>query len=175
MDGFTIGSTVNAQTKGIWIWSEPQVFKLQNQYTKQYEDFYCFFMDCEGSNSSERGSQLDQMLMTLLILLSSTLIYNTVGVIEERSLDNLAALIQVAEQVHQNNKGQGQNIKEDFPYFIWTLRDFALDLGVGTAEDYLENCLADVPFEQEFVEKSQLLSQESKQASEYSLQLMQAI
>jgi hypothetical protein len=44
------------------------------------------------------------MLMTLCILISSGLIYNTTGAIEESSLDDLAVLTKIAEDIYMKNK-----------------------------------------------------------------------
>jgi Guanylate-binding protein, N-terminal domain len=81
------------------------VLKLIDPHTKEQENFNCFLLDCEGTNSMERDTKLDSMLLCLSILISSTLIYNTIGVIDEKSLDTLATLIKIAQDIFTLNKG----------------------------------------------------------------------
>lgn len=44
----------------------------------------------------------------------------------------------------QNKHHNGDHINEDFPQFLWILRDFGKDLGLQTSEDYMEKCLTDL-------------------------------
>lgn len=75
MKGFTIGSTVKACTKGIWMWTHP--VKLPN------EDAYALILDAEGLNSTERTTNTDMKLFALSILLSSLFLYNSRSHISE--------------------------------------------------------------------------------------------
>ena len=69
--GFAVGSTVNACTKGIWIWSEPA-------YDEE-KDIYVYYMDTEGLGSTSRSETHDSRIFALSILLSSFFIYNSRG------------------------------------------------------------------------------------------------
>jgi hypothetical protein len=71
--GFTVGSTVNACTKGIWIWSEPVYDEEKN--------IYVYFLDTEGLGSTSRSETHDSRMFALSILMSSFFIYNSRGYI----------------------------------------------------------------------------------------------
>lgn len=69
MNGFRMGSTVNACTKGLWIWGNPIEIS---------ENYYLLILDSEGLGSVEkdRSHNIDMKIFTLSVLLSSSLIYN---------------------------------------------------------------------------------------------------
>ena len=82
--GFKVSSSVNACTKGLWIWSKPVY--------NDKENLNIYFMDCEGLDSMDRDNQVDHKLFALSVLLSSYFIYNSVGVIEENSINSLTLI-----------------------------------------------------------------------------------
>lgn len=84
--GFVVSGSVNACTKGLWIWSKP----IYNDK----DNVNIFFMDTEGldSVSSHSNSTIDHKLFALSVLLSSYFIYNSVGSIEENSINSLALI-----------------------------------------------------------------------------------
>lgn len=73
-------------------------------------------------------------LLMLIFLISSTVIYNSIGAIDEQSLDQLRVVVNLKKSLsspssttttqenhqHHNNNSQ--------PRLIWVLRDFALQL-----------------------------------------------
>jgi GTPase Era involved in 16S rRNA processing len=65
--GFDIGSTTQACTKGIWIWNKP---------VQLNSDQIMLLIDTEGLASTERSTNIDIKIFTLSILLSSFFIYN---------------------------------------------------------------------------------------------------
>lgn len=69
--GFVVGSTVNACTKGIWVWSEPIYDEEKN--------IWVYYMDTEGLGSTSRSETHDSRMFALSILLSSYFIYNSRG------------------------------------------------------------------------------------------------
>lgn len=74
--GFEVGPTINACTKGLWMW--PEIVKI---------DYYghvkeCLIIDTEGLGSLEEGENTDLKIFLLAMLLSSYLIYNSVGSID---------------------------------------------------------------------------------------------
>jgi len=80
--GFRVDPTTDSCTQGIWIWSKPIYIEKDN--------LYLFFMDTEGSNSIEKTAQHDAKLFSLAILMSSYFIYNSLGVIDETSINELS-------------------------------------------------------------------------------------
>ena len=90
-NGFQVSASVNACTKGLWIWSKP-VFN-----EKDYLNI--IFMDTEGLDSVDRDSTADSKLFALSVLLSSYLMYNSVGAIDESSISNLALITHLIRNV----------------------------------------------------------------------------
>lgn len=79
------------------------------------------------------------------MLLSSFFIYNSVGAIDENSLNSLNLVSQIAREILKNNS-RDEKADEEAPSFLWLLRDFALNLvdknGVPIQpRDYLEQAL----------------------------------
>eukprot|EP00347_Sterkiella_histriomuscorum_P019605 403340994 len=135
--GFQIGSTTQACTKGIWIWDKPV-------YTSN--DQVMLLLDTEGLASTERSTNVDIKIFTLSILLSSLFIYNQMGPITENSLEDLSLVANLSNYIHiqnQQTKDQANSIdyKGYFPQFNWVLRDFYHDLEGQTPKQYLEDCL----------------------------------
>lgn len=75
MNGFDVGSTTRACTKGIWIWSNP--IDLTVEVGEESLPVDMFLLDCEGTNSVERDTAVDSLLATVSIFLSSIFIYNS--------------------------------------------------------------------------------------------------
>jgi len=61
------------------------------------------------------------------LLLSSYFIYNSVGSIDETSLNNLTIIANLAKDI-QNNNNKDSKLEEEFPSFLWLVRDFTLNL-----------------------------------------------
>uniref|UniRef100_A0A8C3WW44 GB1/RHD3-type G domain-containing protein n=1 Tax=Catagonus wagneri TaxID=51154 RepID=A0A8C3WW44_9CETA len=79
--GFSLGSTVQSHTKGIWMWCVPHPRK---------QDHTLVLLDTEGLGDVEKGdSQNDCWLFALAVLLSSTLVYNSMGTINQQAMDQL--------------------------------------------------------------------------------------
>jgi len=135
MEGFALGSTVKACTKGIWMWN--QAIKLKN------EDIYALILDAEGLNSTERSTNTDTRLFTLSLLLSSMFIYNSRGHITETSIEDLALVIRLTKDIHikSSEAESGIELYKYLPTFFWVLRDFSLDLNKKTPREYLEDSL----------------------------------
>ena len=85
------------------------------------------------------------------MLLSSLLIYNSVGPIDEAALSNLSLIVNLSKSL-QIKKGEAatdaDEMAEYFPTFLWILRDFALRLedhdgNAISQKKYLENSLQD--------------------------------
>lgn len=63
------------------MWSRPLVETTSNTCV--------FFLDSEGANSLEKDSKHDAKVFALSLLLSSLFMFNTVGCIDERAIDQL--------------------------------------------------------------------------------------
>ena len=89
--------------------------------------------------------------MTLSVLLSSKLIYNSMNAIDEQSLSQLNLVVNLTKQIQlrQSNPDEYQDpdeLAKIFPSFLWLVRDFNLALvnqqgEAITAKEYLEQSL----------------------------------
>jgi len=139
-DGFPLGSTVEAKTKGIWMW----VGDFPNDSSKAM-----VLLDTEGLHDPEKGSRThDAEIFTLAVLLSSILIYNSKGAIDSNSLDGLHLATELTNHISMKAQGEetGDDFAKFFPMLIWAVRDHHLELTVDekeiTANEYLEKCLS---------------------------------
>jgi hypothetical protein len=140
-EGFNVGGTVNACTKGIWIWGTPKVLE---------DGVSVIFLDTEGLGSTSRSQTHDCRVFSLALLLCSYFIYNSRGVIDGNAIDELSLVINLTKNIHVqsgNDKGEdnGSDFHAFFPTFLWVVRDFALKLNENgreiTSRQYLENAL----------------------------------
>eukprot|EP01091_Cochliopodium_minus_P009363 TRINITY_DN2296_c0_g1_i1.p1 TRINITY_DN2296_c0_g1~~TRINITY_DN2296_c0_g1_i1.p1 ORF type:complete len:1111 (+),score=479.97 TRINITY_DN2296_c0_g1_i1:13-3345(+) len=140
--GFDIGSTINACTKGIYVWSKPIVLKKNNK------TFNILLIDTEGLGSFDQDSKHDAQIFSLALLLSSYFIYNSMGTIDEQALDKLSLVCNLSKHIHvkDNDKSDNQDLSPFLPKFLWLVRDFSLQLvdmnnKPITSREYLETAL----------------------------------
>uniref|UniRef100_A0A8C6VJY3 GB1/RHD3-type G domain-containing protein n=1 Tax=Naja naja TaxID=35670 RepID=A0A8C6VJY3_NAJNA len=141
--GFSLGSTVQAKTKGIWMWCLPYPDRPNQTLV---------LLDTEGLSDVEKsGSQTDAWIFALAVLLSSTLVYNSVNSIDQTALDKLHFVVELSEHIKVKASSTPGDMDDSsefvgfFPKFMWTVRDFTLQLerdGQPITEDkYLEHAL----------------------------------
>ncbi|KAK7797316.1 hypothetical protein U0070_023672 [Myodes glareolus] len=141
--GFSLGSTVQSHTKGIWMWCVPH---------PQKEGSTLVLLDTEGLGDVEKGdNQNDCWIFALAVLLSSTFVYNSMGVINQQAMDQLHYVTELSERIRmrsspdQNEVDVSDEFVSFFPDFVWTLRDFTLDLTVDgktiSPDEYLEHSM----------------------------------
>ncbi|XP_064833022.1 guanylate-binding protein 1-like [Oncorhynchus masou masou] len=141
--GFALGATIQSKTKGIWMWCVPHPEKT---------DHTLVLLDTEGLGDVEKGdSKNDAWIFSLAILLSSTLVYNSRGTIDNDAVEKLqyvnelTEMIKVKSSTVDEEKGEGTQFAQFFPNFVWTVRDFTLQLEIDdreiTPDQYLENSL----------------------------------
>ena len=148
-EGFKVSSSVNACTKGLWIWSKP-IYNEKGNYN-------IFFMDSEGLDSIDRDGDLDSKVFALSVLLSSYFILNSMGAIDEASINSLALITNLIKTVCVDDDIQLESayqLSHYAPKFLWVLRDFVLDIRdlKGNAVSpamYLESALSDLPVDGE--------------------------
>ena len=100
-------------------------------------------IDSEGIGSCDQELKYDMKLLTLVFLISSTVIYNSMGAIDEQALDQLRVVTNLKNCI-------ASKVPEERTKLVWVLRDFALQLvdkyGCEmTANEYLKQCLEDAP------------------------------
>merc|ERR1712183_398752 len=81
---FQVGQSTQACTEGLWVCS------LANRRSNDCEPSVCVFIDCEGSGGIASSSARDAHLAMICILLSSSVLLNTKGVLSEKWLTTLA-------------------------------------------------------------------------------------
>jgi hypothetical protein len=142
-NAFQVDSTTNACTRGLWFWSEPITIEKDN------EIFDIYIMDTEGLGGTDKHQSYDIKIFTLAVLMSSFLIYNSVGVIDENAISNLSLVTNLAKNIQVKNvvnPSLGKDLSSYFPHFLWLLRDFVLELADEhgnplTPTEYLESML----------------------------------
>lgn len=140
--GFSVGSTVQSHTKGIWMWCVPH---------PQKPDHTLVLLDTEGLGDVEKVDEKnDIQIFALAILLSSTFVYNTMSKIDQGAIDLLHSVTELTDLLRTRNTSDPSETKEPddmsfFPDLVWTLRDFFLGLEVNgqaiTSDEYLEKSL----------------------------------
>jgi hypothetical protein len=88
-----VDSTVNACTRGLWFYSEPITIEKDN------EIFDIYIMDSEGLGGVDKNQNYDVKIFTLAVLLSSFMIYNQVGVIDETAITNISLVTNLAKNI----------------------------------------------------------------------------
>ncbi|XP_058866495.1 guanylate-binding protein 1-like [Acipenser ruthenus] len=141
--GFSLGSTIQSHTKGIWMWCVPHPCKPGHTLV---------LLDTEGLGDVEKGDQKnDSWIFALAVLLSSTLVYNSRGTIDNNALENLQYVTELTDLIKVKSQDSASD-EEDvhfvryFPQFIWAVRDFTLELKIEgvcvSADQYLEHALS---------------------------------
>jgi hypothetical protein len=141
--GFGIGSSVQAHTKGVWVWGAP----LEGGTAGSPKNI--LLLDTEGLSSISQTEGHDAKIFCLAILLSSIFVYNSEKAINSGALDQLSLVVQLIKKIRVHAEGADSaegDLSSFFPQFVWLLRDFQLDLldenGRTISEDeYLEECL----------------------------------
>ncbi|XP_050786498.1 guanylate-binding protein 1-like isoform X1 [Gopherus flavomarginatus] len=141
--GFSLGSTVQSHTKGIWMWCLPHPRRASHTLV---------LLDTEGLGDVEKGdTKNDVWIFALAVLLSSTLVYNSKGTIDQYAMEQLHFVSELTEHIKVKAQ-RGDDAEEDtefvrfFPSFVWAVRDFTLELRIEgqlvTEDQYLEHALA---------------------------------
>lgn len=140
--GFGVGGTVQACTKGLWVYK--QFF--------DYKDYSIVFVDTEGIDALDADNTHDARIFTLALLLSSTFLYNSIGHIDEAAMQTLSLMtrvtqnVKVSSETDDRNCRHGVTLSSHMPHFVWILRDFALKLtsrngSEMTPDQYLEEAV----------------------------------
>ncbi|XP_042299867.1 guanylate-binding protein 1-like, partial [Sceloporus undulatus] len=142
--GFCLGATVQGMTKGIWMWCLPHPKRA---------DCTLVLLDTEGLGDVGKGdTQNDAWIFALSILLSSTLVYNSMGTIDQNTLEKLQYVTELTKKIRTKSSMKPLREEENasefvrfFPAFIWAVRDFTLELEIDgrlvSDDEYLENAL----------------------------------
>jgi hypothetical protein len=114
--GFQVGSTIEACTKGLWIW----LASIEDD-----PDRVTLLLDTEGFGGVDESVSYDSKIFIFALLLSSLFIFNSVGNIDEPALNTIDLVLNLARQI----QGKASKRREHrFPLFFWVLRDFSLQM-----------------------------------------------
>ncbi|EDL20211.1 mCG14319, isoform CRA_d [Mus musculus] len=113
-------------------------------------------LDTEGLGDVEKGDpKNDLWIFALSVLLSSTFVYNSMNTINHQALEQLHYVTELTELIRAKSSPNPHGIKNStefvsfFPDFVWTVRDFMLELKLNgediTSDEYLENALKLIP------------------------------
>ncbi|XP_055045667.2 guanylate-binding protein 4-like [Misgurnus anguillicaudatus] len=138
--GFALGSTIESKTKGIWMWCVPHPTKKETTLV---------LLDTEGLGDVDKGdSKHDTKIFSLAVLLSSTIVLNSRGTIDNRAIQKLQYVTELTEYIKIKSPDEVVDDSEFvkfFPSFIWAVRDFTLQLNINgkdtTEDEYLEFAL----------------------------------
>ncbi|KAM4703032.1 guanylate-binding protein 2-like [Rhinophrynus dorsalis] len=140
--GFPLGSTIQSKTKGIWIWCVPHPCKPGHTLV---------LLDTEGLGDVEKGdSKNDIWIFCLAVLLSSNLVFNSLGTIDQQAMEQLHYVTELTKWIRVKSspgkeEDESAEFKRIFPSFTWCVRDFCLILQVDgkevTEHEYLMNSL----------------------------------
>ena len=172
-NGFVVGPSINRCTRGIWMWGAPKKSKLPSG-----EECYVIVLDTEGIGGVESNAQYDARIFSLALLLCSSLIYNSMGSIDEAAISNLSFVAQLSQHIHltqptqpsdetgtaSNGHDESSGFGKIFPSFTWVIRDFALELVDDDGDEltslqYLNSALQPKKgFDQSTVERNRVRS-----------------
>ncbi|XP_075695116.1 guanylate-binding protein 6-like [Rhinoderma darwinii] len=121
--GFPLGSSIQSKTKGIWMWCVPH---------PQKPGHVLVLLDTEGLGDVEKGdSKNDTWIFSLTVLLSSALVFNSMGTIDQQAIEQLHYVTELTEMIKLKSiatKDETAEYKKFFPSFTWCVRDFTLVL-----------------------------------------------
>lgn len=92
--GFQVSPTINACTKGLWLWKK--VITTENSSGQMVK---MIVIDTEGLGAFDEDENHDAKIFLLALLLSSLLIYNSVGTIDENALNSLSLVINLSKKI----------------------------------------------------------------------------
>ena len=110
-------------------------------------------IDSEGIGAFDEDQNHDTKIFLFTLLLSSYFIFNSMGAIDENSINSLALITNLIKTVCVDDDIQLESayqLSHYAPQFLWVLRDFVLDIRdlKGNAVSpamYLESVLSDLP------------------------------
>ena len=87
--------TINACTKGLWLWKKV----IKQEMANGGGEISMIVVDTEGLGAYDEDENHDAKIFLLALLLSSLLIYNSVGAIDENALNSLSLVINLSKKI----------------------------------------------------------------------------
>lgn len=94
-----MGHTRSTQTKGVWVWGEPQKLPLPaNTLPDSAEQAASIvYLDTEGFESTGKADAYDDRIFALSTLISAVLVYNLPETVRESDIQKLSFAVELAE------------------------------------------------------------------------------
>ncbi|EGG17813.1 hypothetical protein DFA_08813 [Cavenderia fasciculata] len=168
--GFELGHTMESCTMGVWMWGIPFKHSIVRPDGRE-EEVTVILLDTEGLGSTSKSTTVenDNQILSLSMLLSSNIVYNSTSVPTYADFDKLYFITKLSQSIvvrrgeNQNSDQDKQHFDRFFPnHFSWVFRDCHLtpSLDGGITECTMERYMEEKVFRPEDV-TADLLDQEN--------------
>lgn len=178
--GFGIGSKVTPETMGIWLWGKVSLImmcemrfisllffitktKKPIKFGSKRQDHWTLMLDTEGFAATNISENYDAKIFAVATLMSSTLLFNSVKIIDQSDIDYLELLARrtqlfalkavMTPRANVSLNDHPQRLKNSiyqldseilqFPSLIWVIQDFVQDVDEGkNCKDWLIELLS---------------------------------
>ncbi|GBF94612.1 hypothetical protein Rsub_06727 [Raphidocelis subcapitata] len=146
--GFRLAHSHRPCTKGLWIWSQPI-----RREGADGEPYHLVLLDSEGIDAYNQTARDGVQLLSMAVLLSSMVVFNQMGPIDEAAIDRLGLVTEITKHIRVRATEGGTappfgdaDLGAFTPSFLWLLRDFYFDMTEEgrkiSAREYLEAALS---------------------------------
>lgn len=128
--GFPVGSSVDPETRGAWLWSKELL--VTQEGTGASLKYPVLFVDSEGFSAPDNTATYDAKMFAVVTLLSSHLIYNSVRNIDQKEIEFLemyarrTQMFQVRTAIHGRQSDVASTI--ELPDLTWAVQDFIQEM-----------------------------------------------
>jgi len=135
--GFKVGPSTSPETKGVWLLKTNLVGADNSRV---------LLLDTEGFFGSDIAEAYDAKIFAIVTLLSSHLMYNSIKIVDQQSVDYLELLARRTQLFQLRNMAAARSnisfelhdilASSNFPPLTWVVKDFSMNLK-GTPNDWL--------------------------------------
>ncbi|PWA77247.1 guanylate-binding family protein [Artemisia annua] len=115
--GFQVASTHRPCTKGLWLWSTPL-----RRTALDGTGYNLLLIDSEGIDAYDQTGTYSTQIFPLAVLLSSMVIYNQMGGIDEAAIDRLSLVTKMTKHIRVRASTTPSELGQFSPIFVWLLR-----------------------------------------------------
>ncbi|WIA19894.1 hypothetical protein OEZ85_005794 [Tetradesmus obliquus] len=133
--GFGVGHTRETETKGIWVWGQPQSAEDGSKTL--------LYIDTEGFESTGRSNSYDDRVFAVATVMSSLLIYNLPETIRGSDVSKLSFVVELAAGFYDQTNKSSVAVPVEPGSMLWVIqRDF---LQGKSVQQLVKDALAPVP------------------------------
>ena len=114
-DIFSVGPKTAPQTLGVWLCRTDR---------KTRDGSEIWLLDSEGFYGPRVSDSYDAKIFTLASLLSSSLVYNSIKVIDQQAVNSLEMLARQAQLFSVKTSDDQPDVLKNFPKLTWVVEDF---------------------------------------------------